>query len=162
YTFAALLCAMDLSWPLRAQTSSADRPDPAVPANAIPAIPNSYVPMTRDERFHLYIRSTLSPMTFVSVAASAGIGQWRDRPEAWEQGARGYGKRFASAFVQRFESESMLYIVSSKLHEQNRYLAPHSLAPGSRVRYAMASSFLARRPDGSRRFSRSRLIAVVG
>src|ERR1041385_5838006 len=55
-----------------------------------------YVFPTSHERFKRYVKSTIGPLALARTAASAGIAQWRDSPEEWGQGAKGYGRRFAS------------------------------------------------------------------
>src|SRR5689334_16054698 len=52
----------------------------------------------KHERFRRYLKSTAGPLRLGWSAASAGIGQWRDSPEEWGQGAQGFGKRYASSF----------------------------------------------------------------
>jgi hypothetical protein len=56
----------------------------------------------------------------------------------------------------------MMFGLSSALHEDNRYLASGLSGGGARVKYALASTFLARRDDGSKRLSLSRLAAFAG
>ena len=46
------------------------------------------------ERFNRYVKNTVGPFRLVVSAASAGIDQWRDRPEEWGQGMKGYGRAF--------------------------------------------------------------------
>ena len=56
---------------------------------------DSYVFPSSKHRFNRYVKSTVGPFSLLRSAASAGIDQWNDNPEEWEQGASGYGKRFA-------------------------------------------------------------------
>jgi hypothetical protein len=118
--------------------------------------------MTEEQRLHQYIKDTLSLTSFLSAGAAAGIGQWRDRPTAWGEGGEGYGKRYASAYVEHIERETMMFGLSSALHEDNRYRPSGRPTAGARIGYAVESTFLARRDDGSRRFSVSRLLAFAG
>src|SRR5690349_6028698 len=62
--------------------------------------PQDYVFPTHKERFDRYVKSTVGPFRLAWTAASAGIAQWQDHPEEWEQGMKGYGKRYASSFGQ--------------------------------------------------------------
>src|SRR5688572_21905324 len=55
-----------------------------------------YVFPTADERFKRYVKDTVGPIRLLRTGAAAGIQQWRDSPEEWEQGMKGYSKRFAS------------------------------------------------------------------
>lgn len=47
------------------------------------------------------------------------------------------------------------------LHEDNRYVRLGEGSAGTRLKYAVESTFLARRDDGTRRLSYSRFIGVV-
>lgn len=128
------------------------------------ASPNrpAYTPMTDGDRLHWYIQGLASPLSLVSSAAGAGIGQWRDRPKEWPQGAEGYGFRYASSFATHIVRGALLLGASSALHEDYRYLRSGQPGSGSRVRYAVASTFRSRRDDGSRRLSLSRIGAFAG
>src|SRR6478672_13814749 len=53
-------------------------------------------PLTQAERKRLYFNTMINPLSFARCAFSAGIDQWNDKPFEWEQGASGYGKRFAN------------------------------------------------------------------
>ena len=55
-------------------------------------------PLTFGERVQIYERSFIHPENLIGPALGAGIGQWRDTPPEWGQGAEAYGKRLASGF----------------------------------------------------------------
>jgi len=101
-------------------------------------------------------------MSFISTAASAGWGQWRNRPEEWKQGARGYGLRYGSGYAQRITREALILGASSILHEDNRYFASRQTGFGPRLKYALESTFLARKDDGTRRFAFSQVGGMAG
>ncbi|HTS27653.1 MAG TPA: hypothetical protein VMH81_17385 [Bryobacteraceae bacterium] len=132
------------------------------PPPAVPAIPALYHPLTPQERLHEYLRSTFSATSLLAAGAAAGIGQWRNRPTGWGQGGEGYGKRFASAYVDHFERETMMFALAGAFHEDNRYYQSGRSGTGARLGYAVESTFLARHADGSRHFSISRLAAFAG
>lgn len=123
-------------------------------------------PISDEQRLQEYLRSLSSPFTALRVAAGAGISQWRDRPEEWEQGGSGYAKRAASSYAQHAVGVSILYGVSSLLGEDNRYIRSGLDGKGDRIKYAVGSTFLARVSDGRggtrRRVSFSRIAAVAG
>jgi hypothetical protein len=110
-------------------------------------------PLTQSERNKLYFDSMVNPLSFVRVAASAGIDQAKDKPEEWEQGASGLGKRYANIFAQYSIQRTVTYGLASALHEDNRYFNSGKQAFWPRAGYALASGILARRDDGTRRFS---------
>jgi hypothetical protein len=117
--------------------------------------------LTQSERNHLYLRSMVNPLSFVRVASSAGIDQAKDKPEEWEQGASGYGKRFANIFGQYSIQRTVSYGLGSLLHEDNRYFNSGQKSFWPRVGYALESGILARRDDGTRRFSISQAGGVA-
>ena len=61
---------------------------------------SEFVPMTQAQRNRLYFKTMRNPLGFVKAGFSAGIDQANDTPEEWEQGASGYGKRFANILGQ--------------------------------------------------------------
>ena len=68
-----------------------------------------YVFPTSHERFKRYVKSTIGPLALARTAASAGISQWRDSPEEWGQGAKGYGRRLASGVGQNAIQQTVTY-----------------------------------------------------
>lgn len=68
---------------------------------------------TRRERFNRYVKSTVGPFSLARSAVSAGIDQWRDNPDEWQQGASGYGKRYASSFGQNAIQQTVTYGLDS-------------------------------------------------
>jgi hypothetical protein len=118
-------------------------------------------PLTQSERNHLYFRTMVNPLSFVRVASSAGIDQAKDKPEEWKQGASAYGKRFANIFGQYSIQRTVTYGLSSGLHEDNRYFNSGEKGFWPRTRYALESGILARRDNGTRRFSYSQAGGVA-
>jgi hypothetical protein len=74
---------------------------------------NSFVFPTKRERFNRYVKSTVGPSSLLYAGASAGINQWRDNPAEWEQGASGYGRRYASSFGQNAIQQTVTYGLES-------------------------------------------------
>jgi hypothetical protein len=118
--------------------------------------------VTGGERLRWYLKATISPLSFVTSAASAGFGQWRDRPKEWREGGGGYGLRFASSYSEHVVLETLMLGASSALNEDNRYQHSGESDVRLRIRYAVGSTFLARRDNGSRRLSFSRMGAFAG
>ena len=118
-------------------------------------------PMTQDERNHLYFSTMINPLSFARCAFSAGIDQWNDKPSEWEQGASGYGKRFANILGQYSIQRTVTYGLSSVFHEDNRYFNSGKQGFWSRTGYALSSGILARHDDGTRQFSFSQIGGVA-
>jgi hypothetical protein len=118
-------------------------------------------PLTQRERTNLYLKTMVNPFGYVKAGSSAGIDQWKDKPTEWEQGASGYGKRYANTVGQYSIQRTVTFSLASLLHEDNRYFNSGKKGVWSRSRYALASGILARHDDGSRQVSVSQLGGVA-
>ena len=114
------------------------------------------------ERSRQYMKDVLNPLSFVQSGASAGIGQWRDRPPEWGQGASGYFARFASSFGQHITQETLKFGLSSALHEDDRYVPSGKTKFVPRLLYAMASTVRSRDAQGERQVSYSNIGSIAG
>jgi len=118
-------------------------------------------PLTQKERTQLYFKTMINPLGYGKTAFSAGIDQWKDKPAEWEQGASGYGKRFANILGQYSIQRTATYGLASILHEDNRYFNSGKKGFWPRTGYALSSAVLARHDDGSRGVSISQLGGVA-
>lgn len=141
-----------------AQNGTADR---AIDVIRRPA-PKSFVPENEAQRFHHFLKRTFGPESAVKSAAGAGIGLWDGRPREWGEGAKGFGKRFASSYATHLTETSIEFGVSTILHEDNRYFVSQRTETKQRLLYAVESPFVARRNDGTRRVSISHISAIIG
>lgn len=89
-------------------TTKTQSADPATPASQTTTIKDYTFP-THEERFKRYVKSMVGPGALLRTTASAGIQQWQDSPEEWGQGAKGYGRRFASGFGRNVIQQSVTY-----------------------------------------------------
>ena len=122
---------------------------------------SEFRPLTQSERTKIYLKTMINPLGYLKAGTSAGIDQWKDKPPEWEQGASGYGKRYANIFGQYSIQRTVTFGMSSVLHEDNRYFNSGKKGFWSRTGYAVASGVLARHDDGTRHFSISQLGGVA-
>ncbi len=123
-TIALLITMAAAVVPLYSQQTTESEPD-SEPAAASPSIPTqppapqstrqTFVFPTRRQRFDRYVKSTVGPSSLAGSAIAGGIDQWRDHPDEWEQGAKGYGKRYASDFGRNAIQQSVVYGLDSAL-----------------------------------------------
>jgi hypothetical protein len=125
------------------------------------ATPLVYIPMTQSERARHYVKGMFGIEAFARSAVGAGLRQWTNTPPEWGQGADGYARRFAHSFGENMVRQTITYGVADALDEDNRYFRSERTGFGPRTMYAVESTFLARRPDGARRVSYSRIIGLV-
>lgn len=122
---------------------------------------SDFRPLTQRERTNLYLKTMVNPLGYLKAGFSAGIDQWANKPQEWQQGASGYGRRFANILGQYYIQRTVTFGLSSALHEDNRYFNSGKKGFWPRTRYALASSVLARHDDGSRNFSLSQTGGVA-
>jgi hypothetical protein len=118
--------------------------------------------MTTQQRWHRYFTDLVSPAAVIETAAGAGITQLTDTPSEWQQGATGYGYRFANSFGIHVVRATIRNGAAALLHEDNRYIPSGATGFGPRLKYALTSTVLARSRDGSRHVSASAISGFVG
>jgi hypothetical protein len=116
-----------------------------------------FTPMSDRQRKERYIKSLVGLQAVAFTFAHAGIDQGLGSPDEWPQDGRGFGYRVASGYAQHAINTTVGSGVAFLLHEDNRYFASTRQGIVARLRYAVASSFLARHDDGSRHLSWSAL-----
>jgi hypothetical protein len=114
------------------------------------------------KRMDDYLSRTIGPEAMLNAAILGGIDQARDKPEGWEQGASGYGRRFISRFGRNGVSSTIQLAVEISLHEDTRYRAQEQGALWSRVSHSLQYSFTANTPGGRRAPPFGQLAGIVG
>jgi hypothetical protein len=122
---------------------------------------SAFHPLTQQERNQIYVKTLVNPLGYLKAGFSAGIDQWNDKPSEWEQGAAGYGRRYANILGQYTIQRTVTFILSSGLYEDNRYFNSGKNGLWPRTGYAIASGILARHDNGSRHLSVSQLGGVA-
>lgn len=102
-----------------------------------------------NEKFHLFYKTTVDPVTFVGAAASAGFSQWQNDDRQWGQGAEAYGKRYGAAFADRATQNFFGKFFYPAIFQQDpRYFRQGHGSTQSRIGHAIAHTFVARRDAG--------------
>lgn len=125
------------------------------PADCQRRTAEDFVPMTRTDRAAHYLNALIGPQAILVTFVRTGVNQAFGRPREWgrDPDPGGFGLRLASDFSQHAISESFEDGIALGLGEDNRYFASGKQGFGQRLRYAVASSFLARHDNGSRSLS---------
>ena len=105
---------------------------------------------TTKERLKYYLKTTAGPQTLLFSAASAGIGQARNAPSAWQQGMEGYGRRFGSSMAQRTVSGAIRLTAEMLLGEDSRYLPSKKPGIWPRVGDVLLHSIVVHTQSGKR------------
>jgi Carboxypeptidase regulatory-like domain len=106
-------------------------------------------PLDTRQKFVLSMRDLFDPVSFLGVAATAGIEQANNTFAAYGQGAAGYGKRFSAALgdelTDGFLSEA---VFPSVFHQDPRYFYQGSGSIKSRLIHAISWSVIGRSDKG--------------
>jgi hypothetical protein len=133
---------------------------PASAASQAKQASKPFVFPTRRERFNGYVKSTVGPSSFAGSAVKAGIDQWTDHPEEWEQGASGYGRRFASDFGRNAIQQTVVYGLDSALGLDTKFRRSTRKGFFPRMTDALAENVTSRNKSGKRVISVPRLSGV--
>jgi hypothetical protein len=118
---------------------------------------DQFKPLTAKERLSVYAKDLISPFHLILAGASAGITQLQDSPKEWGLGAQGYGLRFANYYGNATIGSILQMTGEDILHEDNLYYGSGEHGFLKRLKYAVASSVLARGNDGTQHFSVSQV-----
>jgi hypothetical protein len=119
-------------------------------------IPNFYVVYTSNavslsprQKFHLFWRTQIDPLTFVAAAAAAGYQQANNDFSGYGQGAQGYFKRFGANYADSFIGNAIGgAVLPSLLKQDPRY---YYLGHGTirhRALYAIANAVICKSDSG--------------
>ena len=114
---------------------------------------DDYVFPSEQERFHRYVKSTIGPLRLGRTAVSAGIGQWRDTPHEWGQGAEGYGKRFASSLGRNAIRQTVTYGLDEAMGLDSGFQRSKREGFFPRMKDALIQNVTSRTRSGDRVFS---------
>lgn len=157
--FAVILAMVPLSGNSQIASSIADSPVPATVAAARP-LDLTYVRPTQRTMVNNYLFDAFGPYPITGAAVAAGIDQFGNAPPEWNQGLKGYSRRFGSDFGIVAAGTTARYALAEALKEDTLYYHCDCTGAFPRVRHALLSTLIARRgSDGHRVFSFPLLVA---
>ncbi|MEN3327263.1 MAG: hypothetical protein V7638_2070 [Acidobacteriota bacterium] len=109
-----------------------------------------YVFPTHRERFNRYLKSTVGPFRLVWSAGAAGIDQWRDHPEEWGQGMKGFARRYASNLGQNAIHQTVTYGLDEAFGLDTGFKKSTREGFGGRLKDALLQNVTSRTKSGKR------------
>ncbi len=109
-----------------------------------------YVFPTHRERFNRYLKSTVGPFRLAWSAGAAGIDQWRDHPEEWGQGMKGFGRRYASNLGQNAIQQTVTYGLDEAFGLDTGFKKSTRDGFGNRLKDALIQNVTSRTKSGKR------------
>jgi hypothetical protein len=106
-------------------------------------------PMTPKLKFKLAYRAFTDPVTFLTVAAVAGVEQSHKTFPGYGQGFEGYAKRYGSTYADTVTGSLLGHaLLPVVFHQDPRYFYQGSGTVRSRILHAMESTFVSRGDNG--------------
>jgi len=137
-------------------------PDPSLNVTVTgPVLPTQpYTRPTQKTQFNNFLFDAFGPYPIVASAAAAGLNQFTNSPPEWNQGMKGYGRRFGSDLGISAVGTTTRYALAEALHEDTLYYRCECRGVFPRAGHALLSTLTARRGvDGHRIFSFAALVA---
>jgi hypothetical protein len=120
----------------------------------------TYVRPTQRTMINNYVFDAFGPYPIAGAAVAAGIDQFGNAPPEWNQGLKGYGRRFGSDFGIVAAGTTTRYALAEVLKEDTLYYRCECTGVFPRMRHAVVSTLIARGgEDGHRVFSFPSLVA---
>jgi len=173
YTIGILVVSAILAFSVRAQQQPAAEPVGGKAKEANTTVDKSdatkrpdpdpfklYEFPTHRERFDRYVKDTVGPLRLARTAVAAGLDQWRDSPEEWGQGMKGYGRRYASHFGRNVIQQSVTYGLDEAFGLDTGFQRSGREGVGARVKHAFLETITSRTKSGRRVISAPRLAGV--
>ena len=108
-------------------------------------------PMGTRQKYHLALRSSFDPVTFLGAGTVAGIEQADGLFAGYGTGVQGYSKRFGAAYADDFLGRMLgEALFPSIFHQDPRYFYKGNGSIHSRAFYAVTSAVIARGDNGRR------------
>ncbi len=109
-------------------------------------------PMLSKQKYHLAARTLIDPVTFLTTGAIAGAEQYKNVFPSFGGGLDGFAKRYGAAYATHASGELLTRaIYPSIFHTDPRYFVMARGSIKARAFHALASTFVTRGDDGTRK-----------
>jgi hypothetical protein len=143
---------------LRAQTIG----ETEQPENSGTVAASPFQALSADDQWRRYRSSCMDLRSIVAAAAGAGLGQAMDTVPEWEQGGKGYARRFGSAYGKHLVATTLSFGVGGLMGYDPRYFPSQSTRYGGRIADSIKQTIVARDNSGKWRTAYHRIIANFG
>lgn len=105
--------------------------------------------ITPGDKFHLFIKSAFDPYPFALAGLDAGIGQAENTNPGYNQGLKGFARRYGANFADNFDGNFWgNAVLPSLLHQDPRYFRLGHGTFMHRALYSISTTFRTRGDDG--------------
>lgn len=114
------------------------------------------------QKFDLFLRNSIHPVTFIAAGWDAGIAQAADDDPTFGQGAEGYGKRYGATLADHVSRDFFHTFAFPVLFRQDpRYYRQGYGSGHSRLRHSLTHVFVAHADSGHSMFNFSEWLGTV-
>jgi hypothetical protein len=106
-------------------------------------------------------RTYTDPSRIAWLLVDSAKDNWSQHPRDWDRSPESYYCRVASGFGRRIVRNTLQLGFETALHQDSRYMPSNLHGIGKRVLFAVRSSVLAYKPDGSMELAYGRIAAGV-
>jgi hypothetical protein len=118
-------------------------------------------PLKTSQKFKLFAKTSLDPVTIVIAAAQAGVSQADGQFEQYGQGAEGYGKRFGAAYGDQVSSGFFRTFLYPTIFKQDpRYFRLGHGGFVHRFGYSLVQGVVCHTDSGGRAFNISNILGA--
>jgi len=119
------------------------------------------LPLTSDQKFHLFVKNSFDPFQYAFAAFEAGVGQATNSFPGYGQGAAGYAKRYGASIADLTSGNFFAgYVYPSLLKQDPRYFRSGKGSVTHRIFYSFAQAFVCRTDKGGRSFNWSNVLGI--
>ncbi|MBV8811791.1 MAG: hypothetical protein JO033_24235 [Acidobacteriaceae bacterium] len=119
----------------------------------------SATPLTVRDKFDYRVVQTLGLRGSGGALISAAIGQARNSPYEWSQGAEGFAKRYVSGFAGNLSRQTFAFVLESAFHEDPRYFPSEEKGAKARTWNALKQVFICKTDRESTEFAWARVMS---
>ncbi len=117
-------------------------------------------PFTTRDKFGYRVVQSFGLRGFGGALVGAAIGQARNSPYEWGQGAGGFFTRYASGFGGNLSRQTFAFAIESVLHEDPRYFPSQDKRGDQRVFNALKQVVFCKTDNGRSSFGYGRVISA--
>lgn len=117
-------------------------------------------PFTMHQKFEYRFLQTVGLHGYLGAAAGAAIGQARNVPHEWGQGAEGYATRYFSDFGTNLIRQSIAFGLEAGLHEDPRYFPSEEKDFKHRIKNVFLQTVVTRTDSGRATFAWARMASA--
>jgi hypothetical protein len=118
--------------------------------------------LSASEKFQLFVKNSIHPVTFISAGLNAGISQAEDDDPTFGQGAEGYGRRYGAAVADHVSNDFFHTFAFPAIFRQDpRYYRQGYGSRSSRMAHAVTHVFIAHSDGGGSMFNFSEWLGTT-